>query len=136
MFSIQRRFLILVLTLLQFIAPLAHAHASEHILKQGLHVPGFELTGSKHFAAIAPEMKSLQNHVSVDGMIVVIDIGVKGNQDKHWITSDSPDYLHQQDVVFNVRVCKLDTHFFLDLSSPNYHTLSSSHHPRAPPLPR
>ena len=102
MFSIQRRFLIIVLTLLQLIAPLVHAHASEHILKQGLHVPGLELSGSEYFGLIAPEIKSLQHNVSVDGMIVVIDLGVKRNQDKHLITSDSPDYLHQQDVVFNV----------------------------------
>ncbi len=133
MFSIQRSFLVIVLTLLQCIAPLVHAHASEHIAKQGLHLPGFELSGSEHFASIAPEMKSLQNHVSIDGMIIVIDIGVKRNQYKHWITSDSNYYLHQQDVVFNVGASKVDTNFSPHLKQIDFLSLSSVHSSRAPP---
>ena len=133
MFSIQRSFLVIVLTLLQCIAPLVHAHASEHIAKQGLHLPGFELSGSKHFASIAPEMKSLQNHVSIDGIIVVIDIGVKRNQYKHWITSDSNYYLHQQNVVFNAGDSNIDTYFTQHLKQINFLSLSSAHSSRAPP---
>ena len=133
MFSIQRSFLVIVLTLLQCIAPLVHAHASEHIAKQGLHLTGFELSGSEHFASIAPEMKSLQNHVSIDGMIIVIDIGVKRNQYKHWITSDSNYYLHQQDVVFNVGASKVDTNYSPLVNQINFLSLSSAHSSRAPP---
>jgi len=133
MFSIQRSFLVIVLTMLQCIAPLVHAHASEHIAKQGLHLPGFELSGSEHFASIAPEMKSLQNHVSIDGMIIVIDIGVKRNQYKHWITSDSNYYLHQQDVVFNVGASKVDTNYSPLVNQINFLSLSSVHSSRAPP---
>ena len=134
MFSIQRRFLIIVLTLLQLIAPLVHAHASEHILKQGLHVPGLELSGREYFGLIAPEIKSLQLNVSVDGMIVVIDLGVKRNQDKHLISSESSYYLHQQDVVFNAGVSKLDTDFSSHLKQIHYLSLSSAHSSRAPPV--
>jgi hypothetical protein len=119
--------------MLQCIAPLVHAHASEHIAKQGLHLPGFELSGSEHFASIAPEMKSLQNHVSIDGMIIVIDIGVKRNQYKHWITSDSNYYLHQQDVVFNVGASKVDTNYSPLVNQINFLSLSSAHSSRAPP---
>jgi hypothetical protein len=133
MFSIQRSFLVIVLTMLQCIAPLVHAHASEHIAKQGLHLTGFELSGSEHFASIAPEMKSLQNHVSIDGMIIVIDIGVKRNQYKHWITSDSNYYLHQQDVVFNVGASKVDTNYSPLVNQINFLSLSSAHSSRAPP---
>jgi hypothetical protein len=133
MFSIQRSFLVIVLTMLQCIAPLVHAHASEHIAKQGLHLPGFELSGSEHFASIAPEMKSLQNHVSIDGMIIVIDIGVKRNQYKHWITSDSNYYLHQQDVVFNVGASKVDTNYSPLVNQINFLSLSSAQSSRAPP---
>jgi hypothetical protein len=133
MFSIQRSFLVIVLTMLQCIAPLVHAHASEHIAKQGLHLPGFELSGSEHFASIAPEMKSLQNHVSIDGMIIVIDIGVKRNQYKHWITSDSNYYLHQQNVVFNVGASKVDTNYSPLVNQINFLSLSSAHSSRAPP---
>jgi hypothetical protein len=134
MFSIQRSFLVIVLTLLQCIAPLVHAHASEHIAKQGLHLPGFELSGSEHFASIAPEMKSLQNHVSIDGMIIVIDIGVKRNQYKHWITSDSNYYLHQQNVLFNAGDhSNIDTNFSPHLKQIDFLSLSSVHSSRAPP---
>jgi hypothetical protein len=133
MFSIQRSFLVIVLTMLQCIEPLVNAHASEHIAKQGLHLTGFELSGSEHFASIAPEMKSLQNHVSIDGMIIVIDIGVKRNQYKHWITSDSNYYLHQQDVVFNVGASKVDTNYSPLVNQINFLSLSSAHSSRAPP---
>jgi hypothetical protein len=120
--------------MLQCIAPLVHAHASEHIAKQGLHLTGFELSGSEHFASIAPEMKSLQNHVSIDGMIIVIDIGVKRNQYKHWITSDSNYYLHQQNVLFNAGDhSNIDTNFSPHLKQIDFLSLSSVHSSRAPP---
>ena len=111
MFSTLRKFLVIFLTMLQFIAPLVHAHASEHSSKQGLHVPGLEHYGAEHNTLIA-QMKTLQYNVSVDGMIVAVDTGLKRNQTNPQTDSDNNYYLHQQTVVFNTPVSRFDTQFF------------------------
>ena len=55
MFSTLRKFIVIFLTMLQFIAPLVHAHASEHSSKQGLHVPGLEQYGAENKIAYSPD---------------------------------------------------------------------------------
>ena len=79
MFSTLRKFIVIFLTMLQFIAPLVHAHASEYNSKQGLHVPGLERYGAEHNMLIS-QMKTLQYNVCVEGMIVAVDIGIKQNR--------------------------------------------------------
>ena len=110
MFSTLRKFIVIFLTMLQFIAPLVHAHASEHSSKQGLHVPGLEHYGAEHKTLIA-QMKTLQYNVSVDGMIVGVDIGLKQNRTNPQTDSDNNYYLHQQTVAFNTAVSRFDTNF-------------------------
>ena len=95
MFSTLRKFIVIFLTMLQFIAPLVHAHASEHGSKQGLHVPGLEHYGAENKMLIA-QMKTLQYNVSVDGMIVAVDIGLKQTKTNPQADSDNNYYLHQQ----------------------------------------
>jgi len=112
MFSTLRKFIVIFLTILQFIAPLVHAHASEQSSKQGLHVPGLEHYGAEQNAPIAKMMKTLPYNVSVDGMIVAVDPGLKQNQTDSQTDSDNNYYLYQQAFVFNAAVSRVDTHFF------------------------
>jgi len=42
MFSTPSSFLMLLLVLLQLIAPLVHAHSDEYTAKHGIHLPGYE----------------------------------------------------------------------------------------------
>ena len=132
MFSTLRKFLVIFLTMLQFIAPLVHAHASEPSLKQGLHVPGLEHYGAEHNTLIA-QMKTLQDNVSVDGMIVAVDTGLKQNQTNPQTDSDNNYYLPQQTVAFNTAVSRFDTNFSPQPQQLVYRLFIPSPPPRAPP---
>lgn len=132
MFSTLRKFLVIFLTMLQFIAPLVHAHAGEYNSKQGLHVPGLERYGAEHNALVL-QMKALQYNVCVDGMIFVVDIGLTQNRTNLQNDSDNNYYLHRQTVVFNTEVSRLDTHFSPQPQHSVYRLFIPSPPPRGPP---
>jgi hypothetical protein len=132
MFSTLRKFLVIFLTMLQFIAPLVHAHTSEHSSKQGLHVPGLEHYGAEHNTLIA-QMKTLPYNVCVDGMIVAVDTGLKHNRMNPRTDSDNNYYLHQQTIAFNASVSRFDTTVSPQPQPFVYPLFISSHSPRAPP---
>jgi hypothetical protein len=132
MFLTLRKFIVIFLTMLQFIAPLVHAHASEHGSKQGLHVPGLEQYGAEHKMLMA-QMKTLQYNVSVEGMIVAVDVGIKQSKKNPQTDSDNNYYLHQQMVTFNTEVSRFDNHFSQQPQQLFYRLLIPSYPPRAPP---
>jgi hypothetical protein len=132
MFSTLRKFIVIFLTMLQFIAPLVHAHASEYNSKQGLHVPGLERYGAEHNMLIS-QMKTLQYNVSADGVIFAVDLGVKQNEKYLQTDSDNNYYLHQHTVVFNTDVSRFDTHFSTQPQQLVYRLFIPSPSPRGPP---
>ena len=132
MFSTLRKFLVIFLTMLQFIAPLVHAHASEHSSKLGLHVPGLEQYGAEHNTLIN-QMKTLPYNVSVEGMVVAVNIGIKQSQANPQTDSDNSYYLHQHTVAFNTAVSRFDTDFSPHPQQFVYPLFIPSHSPRAPP---
>ena len=116
MFSTPRKFLVIFLTILQLIAPLIDAHASENNLKQGLHVPGLESYGFK-YNVLDTQMKTFQYNVSLDGMIIDVDTGIKQNQTNLQTDSGSYYYLHQKTVVLNTELPGLMLIFLRSLNS-------------------
>lgn len=132
MFSAHRKFLVFFLTLLQFIAPLVHAHASEVSTKQGLHVPGLEHYDAEYNTPVN-QMKTLPYNVSMDGMIVGVDTGLKQNQTNPQTDADNTDYLHQQTVAFNTPVSRFDTNFSPQPQQSVCRLFIPSPPPRAPP---
>ncbi|MDD5267354.1 MAG: hypothetical protein PHO08_09535 [Methylococcales bacterium] len=131
MFSILRKFLVIFLTMLQFFAPLVHAHASKHISTQGLHVPGLEHYGAE-LNTLKAQMKALQYSDTVDGIIIGVNTGFKQNQ-MDLADSDSNFYLHQQTVVFNPAISGFDSKIISQPQQLVYRLFSQSHPPRAPP---
>lgn len=132
MFSTPRTFLVIFLTMLQFIAPLVHAHASEHCLRLGLHVPGLESYGDEHYTLIV-QMKTPQFDVHVDGMIVGVDTGFKQNQTNFQHHSDNDYYLHQHTAAFNPGVSRAGINFSPQPQQLAYLLFIPSPPPRAPP---
>jgi len=132
MFSTLRNFLVFFLTLMQFIAPLEHAHAGEHGLKQGLDVPGFEYYGTEQNTLIA-QMKTSQYNLSVDGMIVGVDLGLNQNQTKPPSDGDNNDYLHQQTVALDAPVSQFAIYVSPQPQQFDYPAFIPAHSPRAPP---
>jgi hypothetical protein len=133
MFSTLRKFIVIVLTMLQFIAPLVHAHASEQGSKPGLHVPGLEQYDAENKMLLA-QMKTLQYNVSVEGMIVAVDVGIKQSKKTPHADSDNNGYLHQQMVTFTTEVSRFDNHFSKRPQQLFYRLLIPSSPPRAPPV--
>ena len=134
MFSTLRKFMVIFLTMLQFIAPLVHAHASEPGSKQGLHVPGLEHYGAEHDTTAAG-IKTVPYDVAVDGVVVGVDLGLKQNRTNHRIDADADHsyYLHQQTVAFNAAVLRSDSHFPGQPPQLIYRLFIPSPPPRAPP---
>ena len=132
MFSTLRKFIVIFLTMLQFIAPLVHAHASDHGSRPGLHVPGLEHYGAEN-NTIMDQMKTLTYNVSEDCMIVAVDLGLKQNQTYPHTDSDDNNYLHQQTVAFNTAVSRFDTNFSPQPEQPVYRLFIPLPPSRAPP---
>jgi hypothetical protein len=132
MFSTPRKFLVIFLTILQFIAPLVHAHASEQCLQLGLHVPGLESYGDEHNTLIVP-MKTSQFNVHVDGMIVGVDTGLKQNQTNFQHHSDNDYCLHQNTTAFTPDFSRAGINFSPQPQQLAYLLFIPSPPPRAPP---
>ena len=132
MFLTLRKFIVTFLTMLQFIAPLVHAHASENNSKQGLHVPGLEGYGFEHNALVS-QMKTLQYNASVDCMIVAVDMGIRQSQTNPQTDSGSNYYLHQQTLAFNAAASSFDANFSPQPQQLFYRLFIPSPPPRAPP---
>lgn len=98
MFSTFRLYLVFLLVLLQFIAPLMHAHAGETIANRGLHVPGLE-----QLYRVADESNAFQttsDDSSSDAAFFGVDTGIKQSQNNPTTDADNSHYLPQPIAVF------------------------------------
>lgn len=77
MVAFFRQFLVVLLVLLQFAAPLVHAHVDETSLGHGLHLHEFE---GLHFKADAVVMASLTVHDAAQSVIVEVGSAIKIQQ--------------------------------------------------------
>jgi hypothetical protein len=77
MLSSTRTFLLILLAMLQFIAPLVHAHARQHYLEIGLHLPGLE---KFHAADEMSSSDALRMSAHSDDFIFSVDDGIKQSQ--------------------------------------------------------
>lgn len=134
-----RHLLVFFLVLLQFIAPLVHAHTSEKILSRGLHIPGLESYGQ---AEPDDKLSSLPCQAlvlcgDIDGQIVGVNTGLNRHKNSALckIFADSDNYYlptstyHLKTVVF-LPITTPRTNFVSQAS----HIIQSAHCPRAPPL--
>ncbi|MEY3289456.1 MAG: hypothetical protein RLZZ419_1698 [Pseudomonadota bacterium] len=133
MFSTPRLLLVIVLTMLQFIAPLVHAHASKDYAHQGLHVPGLEGYDVEHNTLVS-QMKILPDNISVNGIIVAVDMGIKQSQTKARINSDSHYYLNSKILVFNAVFLRFNANFSPQPQQLAYCLFIPSPPSRAPPV--
>ncbi|MCX7069194.1 MAG: hypothetical protein NTW85_16095 [Methylococcales bacterium] len=142
-----RLFIIACLVVLQFIAPLVHAHTSEKILSQGLHIPGLEvydrLTPQEAVdsmqAVNVSSCKAVLFCGDIDGQVVGVDAGFSRNiatptHKLHKIIADlHSDFLPASTIVFETG---FSTFFIPPLThtEPLFGRLAYfPHSPRAPP---
>lgn len=74
MFSSMRTFLLMLLAMLQFIAPLVHAHAGQSTSGKGLHLPGLERYQATD-AVASPAAQLLSAHSG--DFIFSVDQGIR-----------------------------------------------------------
>jgi hypothetical protein len=82
----SRLLLPLLLVILQFFAPLLHAHTGQQHPHFGLHIPGLENYNTLSGSAIASQAGTYDT--AVQGCIVAIDDGFR---EKHHSAVESPD---------------------------------------------
>ncbi|MCX7097040.1 MAG: hypothetical protein NTV43_03930 [Methylococcales bacterium] len=129
MFSALRLSIVIFLTLLQFIAPLVHAHANGPVAKQGLHVPGLE-----NFSAQQHTAQALPLDLGVNGVMVVVDSGIKQQRTALNTADQTPYFLLPQTLSFSSATARQqDTNFSPHQQAAVHHVFSTANSPRAPP---
>jgi len=135
MFLLLRKFLVTFLLVLQFFAPLVHAHVGEsvpafsHHTTVTLHVPGLEIYGTAQqhaFHAIAHPSSS-------DGIIVGVDAGIKDAASDNNIDPDNNYFLPEPAIIFNAALSPFDSNFSPQAGQFVCQLLFDTISPRAPP---
>jgi hypothetical protein len=73
MFTALKKILVIVLALLQLVAPLVHAHTSDDLPGAGLHIPGLELYSATQDL---PEIQALLRASTNECLTIEIDAGI------------------------------------------------------------
>ena len=117
------------LILLQFAAPLLHAHTGEELINDGIHIPGLEVIASPHPDSMSFEAISAYE---ISGIIIDVSSGIKRldiipgkNIQTSHVSSD-------RFLALNYRKPKF-AHVFYSSSPPPPEPSVLVHTPRAPP---
>jgi hypothetical protein len=136
MFSKTKHFLLIFLALLQFVAPLVHAHTGEgsQIFSEPgsakLHIPGLESYDVANERLI---FVSASHQYTTSGIIIGVDAGIKQNQANLISNSDNSFVLPRPSVVTERLISVFDSNFSPQVPILVSRYLFSSHTPRAPP---
>jgi hypothetical protein len=74
-----RRYLLVLLGLLQLVAPLVHAHSGNTFAQFGLHLPTFEVYSATKYQT-SPALQSTDYLVNLDNTVVSISTGIQNQQ--------------------------------------------------------
>jgi len=134
MFLILRKSLVTFLLVLQFFAPLVHAHVNEqnHAYSNKnltvVHLPGFEIYEADQRQL---ELQAIATPLNLQDIVIGVDTGIKNVASD--IDTDNSYFLLQQALSFNATYSPFDSNF-----SPHNEQFVSglfitAHSPRAPP---
>lgn len=130
MLPVLRKYLILVLAMLQFFAPLVHAHTGDKNFNQGLHMPGLE-----SYLALqgAPVLQNVNVEWDAEGLLVMVDTGIKSTQDISVANKDSNFGLLPTAQLRVTALPEADNNFSPQHQSFSFQRLPPLFSPRAPP---
>ncbi len=142
MFLASRLVIVVLLALLQLIAPLVHAHANNCFVtgmpheQTKLHIPGLELYLKPHLEMSSDTLWQIRRvalNAPAEGMVIGVDTGIKQKQQLDLCDSDNDCGVLMIALVFLIPFVtkKITLPDFLQPMLPS--PLSSSHHARAPP---
>ena len=131
MLSVLNKSLVVALAMLQLFAPLVHAHTGDKSFNQGLHIPGLE-------TYLADQDTSAFQDVNYDwdseGLLVVVDAGIKNPQDIVVVNSESSFSLLPPGQLRITALPETDSNFSPQTQPVNSRRLLPAHFPRAPPV--
>ncbi|MGR9046881.1 MAG: hypothetical protein ACU83N_16490 [Gammaproteobacteria bacterium] len=132
MLTALKKILILVLALLQLMAPLVHAHIADDRLGVGLHIPGLE---HYNVASDAPEIKALAHDAASDNLVIGIDSGIRLDLNDNGPLQDQACFLDQGGFPENRTLLSHQINFSPHQPpSISFVFASSPQSPRAPPV--
>lgn len=130
MLLVIRKSLIFMLAMLQFFAPLVHAHTGHGNFNEGLHIPGLELYRSNQDA---PVIQNVRVDSGAEGWLVVVESGIKNPQHISVEGADHSFALMPPDQFPISALPKHQNNFSPQYLSFNFPRLPTVHSPRAPP---
>lgn len=127
-----RRYLLVLLGLLQLVAPLVHAHSGNNFSQFGLHLPSFEIYSTANNQN-TPTLQSLDYLAALDDAIVSISTGIQNqqnNSDDLWSLLYFPPY----SVAITPTLISCEINFSPQATLSIKSILHSPQSPRAPPV--
>jgi len=134
--NFSKKLVFIFLAMLQFVAPLVHAHAgesSEILVSDGLarlHIPGLESYSNDHDASL---FEAVGTHFNAEGIIIGVDAGIKQNHAELIIDSGDNYFIPQQSIIIEYLISPFDINFSPPVLAYLCQYLVTSHTPRAPP---
>jgi hypothetical protein len=130
MLPVIRQSFIIVLVLLQLFAPLVHAHTGSSNYNEGLHVPGLELYRANQDATVS---QNVNVDLDAEGMLVVVDAGIKNPQAKFVESVNINFALLPPEQLRISALPKSDCNFSPQSQSFSFRKFPATRSPRAPP---
>jgi hypothetical protein len=126
------KILLILLGLLQLVAPLVHAHSSHQFSQFGVHLPTLEIYSTPHYQRF-PTLQAADYSVNVDDAIVSISTGIKNQP----LSVDNLSPLlyfppHPTTISLVLDSCKIN--FSPQRLQPTKTFVHSPQSPRAPPF--
>jgi hypothetical protein len=130
MVTVIRKPFIFMLVMLQFFAPLVHAHTGGNNYPKGLHIPGLESYQSNQNDTVFQNVNAAWDS---EGLLVVVDTGIK-NPNGIPVVDEQTGFALLPSVQFAFAVFPKAKNNFSPQSQPlRYRGDFSPHSPRAPP---
>lgn len=130
MVLVLRKSLIIVLAMLQLFAPLVHAHTGDKNFNQGFHIPGLE---SYRTNQDAPVVQNVNVAWDSEGLLVVVDAGIKNPQDLFVESTGNFFALLPSHQLQIATLRESDSNFSPQRQSFSFRRHLSTKSPRAPP---
>jgi hypothetical protein len=126
-----RRYLLVLLGLLQLVAPLVHAHSGSGFFKFGLHLPNFEVYSAENYQN-NPVFQSLYYLTNLDDAIVSISTGMQ-NQQNNADDLSPLFYFPPTLFIFSVALASCEINFSPQSLQNSITLVHAPQSPRAPP---
>jgi len=126
-----RQILLILLALIQFVAPLVHAHTNTTSASFGLHVPGLETYSTDDLAQFLSASSQLDHS---EGLMVGVDVGMRQNLADSQSDEQPMVVLPSKLVIKSPQLLAFDVNFSPQLPGFLPQLLFSLQSPRAPPF--